>query len=57
METLLNQAPLGVYLVDADFRIREVNPVALQTFGDIPGGVIGRDFDDVMHVLWSHIRR
>ena len=24
--TLLNQAPLGVYLVDADFRIREVNP-------------------------------
>ena len=25
-ETLLNQAPLGVYLVDADFRIREVNP-------------------------------
>jgi signal transduction histidine kinase/DNA-binding response OmpR family regulator len=25
-ETLLNEAPLGVYLVDADFRIREVNP-------------------------------
>ena len=25
-ETLLKQAPLGVYLVDADFRIREVNP-------------------------------
>ena len=24
-ETLLNQSPLGVYLVDADFRIREVN--------------------------------
>ena len=25
-ETLLNQAPLGVYLVDADFRIRDVIP-------------------------------
>jgi len=49
--TLLNEAPIGVYLVDADFRIREVNPVALPLFGDIPGGVIGRDFDDVMHLI------
>ncbi len=48
--TLLNQAPLGVYLVDADFRIREVNPVARPAFGDIPD-LIGRDFDEVMHVL------
>jgi PAS domain S-box-containing protein len=52
-QTLLNQAPLGVYLVDADFRIREVNPVALPVFGDIPGGVIGRDFDEVIHILWN----
>jgi PAS domain S-box-containing protein len=52
-ETLLNQAPLGVYLVDADFRIRDVNPVALPVFGDIPGGVIGRDLDDVIHILWE----
>jgi PAS domain-containing protein len=43
-ETLLNAAPLGVYLVDADFRIREVNPIARQLFGDIPD-LIGRDFD------------
>ncbi|HET9384774.1 MAG TPA: ATP-binding protein [Gemmatimonadales bacterium] len=52
-ETLLNQAPLGVYLVDADFRIRAVNPVALPVFGDIPGGVVGRDFDEIMHLLWE----
>jgi len=52
-ETLLNQAPLGVYVVDSDFRIREVNPVALPMFGDIPGGVIGRDFDEIIHVLWG----
>jgi PAS domain S-box-containing protein len=50
-ETLLNRAPLGVYLVDADFRIREVNPIARPVFGDIPD-LIGRDFDEVMHVLW-----
>jgi len=50
-KTLLDQAPLGVYVVDADFRIREVNPIAASTFGDIPGGVLGRDFDGVIHVL------
>ena len=51
-ETLLNQAPLGVYLVDADFRIREVNPVALSVFGDVPD-LIGRDFDEVIHTMWT----
>jgi PAS domain S-box-containing protein len=51
--TLLNQAPLGVYLVDADFRIREVNPIALPVFGDIEGGIAGRDFDEIMHILWE----
>ena len=50
-QTLLNQAPLGVYLVDADFRIREANPIALSVFGDIPAGIIGRDFDEVIHIL------
>jgi PAS domain S-box-containing protein len=43
---------LGVYLVDADFRILEVNPVALPVFGDIPGGVIGRDFEEIIRILW-----
>ena len=51
-ETLLNAAPLGVYLVDADFRMRQVNPTALSVFGDIPD-LIGRDFDEVIHRLWS----
>jgi PAS domain S-box-containing protein len=50
-ETLLNQAPLGVYLVDADLRIREANPTAQQVFGDIPGGLIDRDFDQIIHIL------
>ena len=50
-QTLLNQAPIGVYVVDADFRIREANPLALPLFADIQGGVIGRDFDEIMHLL------
>lgn len=50
-ETLVNQTPLGVYLVDDDFRIRQVNPIALPVFGDIPD-LIGRDLDQVMHILW-----
>lgn len=50
-ETLLNRAPLGVYLVDADFRLREVNPTALTYFPSIPG-LIGRDLDEVMRTAW-----
>jgi PAS domain S-box-containing protein len=49
--TLLNQAPLGVYLVDADFKIREVNPTAGRVFGVIPN-LIGRDFAEVIAILW-----
>ena len=49
-ETLLNKAPLGIYLVDADFKIRDINPTALSAFGDL-AGVIGRDFDEVMRLL------
>jgi signal transduction histidine kinase/DNA-binding response OmpR family regulator len=52
-ETLLNAAPLGIYLVNADFRIVHVNPVALAAFGNIPGGVAGRDFDEVIHLAWD----
>ena len=52
-KALLDHAPLGAFLVDADFRIREVNPVALPAFGDIAGDVVGRDFDEIMHIIWQ----
>ena len=52
-EALLNQAPLGVYLVDSGLVIQEVNPVALPVFGDIPGGPVGRNFDEVIRILWN----
>ena len=51
LETLLEGAPLGIYLIGADFRIRTVNPVAQPAFGDVPGGVVGRDFDEVVHLI------
>ena len=51
VESLLDNAPLGVYLVDQDFRIAHVNPVAQTTFGAIPD-LVGRDFDEVTHRLW-----
>ena len=51
-QALLNEAPLGVYLIDGDFRIREVNPTALRVFADVPN-LIGRDLDEVLHLLWT----
>ena len=52
IESLVNNAPLGVYLVDQDFRIAHVNPLAAPVFGDIPD-LVGRDFDEVIHRLWN----
>jgi len=49
-ETLFNEAPLGIYLIDGDFRIREMNPPALRAFGNIPNP-IGRDFTEVIRIL------
>ncbi|HEU5325446.1 MAG TPA: ATP-binding protein [Candidatus Limnocylindria bacterium] len=51
-EQLLGMAPVGVYLVDAHFRIREVNPVARPFFEGIRD-LIGRDFRDVVRRLHS----
>jgi len=50
--TLLNQSPLGVYLVDADFCIVHVNPIALPVFGDM-ADLVGRNFDEVVHLIWE----
>jgi PAS domain S-box-containing protein len=50
-ETLLDVAPLGVYLVDADLCILHMNPPARHSFGDI-SDVTGRRLDDVIHILW-----
>jgi PAS domain S-box-containing protein len=50
-ETLMNEAPLGVYLIDQDLRIRQVNPAARPFFGDQPD-LIGRNIGEVMRRVW-----
>jgi PAS domain S-box-containing protein len=50
LEALIDAAPLGIYLLDQDFRIAAVNPIAAPVFG--ADSVIGRDFVEVIHRLW-----
>jgi PAS domain S-box-containing protein len=52
LQTLFDKMPMGAYLIDADFRLRAVNPLALPAFGEIPI-LIGRDFAEVIHILWT----
>ncbi|TLD71214.1 PAS domain S-box protein [Phragmitibacter flavus] len=50
-ETLLNQAPLGVYLVDDALRVAQANPLSKTMFGDVPE-VIGQELDGLLRRLW-----
>ena len=50
-ESLFDTSPVGMYLLDAELRIRQMSRKARQVFGGI-GGLIGRDFVEVVHVLW-----
>jgi PAS domain S-box-containing protein len=50
-QTLLDQAPMGMYLVDGDLRLLQINPAALKSLGDV-GDVVGRNFVDVVNALW-----
>jgi len=49
---LVNQAPTGVYVVDAQFRLQQANALAMPAFEKVPGP-IGRDFSEVMQILWG----
>lgn len=49
VEALLDAAPLGIYLVDADFRLRQVNPIARPAIGDW----VGRDFGEALRSLYG----
>jgi len=49
---LVNQAPTGVYVVDALFRLQQVNALAMPAFAQVHPR-IGRDFSEVMHILWG----
>jgi signal transduction histidine kinase len=48
---LVEQAPLGIYTVDSQFRIRNVSAGAMPAFRNVHP-LIGRDFAKVMRILW-----
>ena len=49
--TLIEQAPFGVYVVDAMFRMQQVNRKARPVFKKIHP-LLGRGFSEVVHQLW-----
>jgi len=53
LELLVDRAPMGIYLVDSDLRILRVNPLAQPVFDRVGGDVIGRELDEVLHLLWG----
>ena len=48
---LVEQAPLGIYTVDSQFRVRNVSAGAMPAFRNVEP-LIGRDFGEVMRILW-----
>jgi PAS domain S-box-containing protein len=49
---LVDLAPTGVYVVDAQFRLQQINALALPAFAQVEPKV-GRDFGEVMNILWG----
>ncbi len=49
---IIEQAPGGVYVVDEQFRLAQVNAEAMPAFSSVQP-LIGRDFDEVMEILWG----
>ncbi len=50
-QALFDASPVGMYLVDSNLRIRQVNLIARPVFGDI-AELVGVDFVEHIHVLW-----
>ncbi|MBK9176356.1 MAG: response regulator [Flavobacteriales bacterium] len=50
--SLIENAPFGIYVVDARSRIQQVNAAARAVFAHV-NPLIGRDFAEAIHVLWA----
>lgn len=50
--SLIERAPFGMYVVDAQFRLRQVNSRAMPVFATV-APLIGRDFSEVIQILWG----
>jgi len=51
VSTLVARAPVGVYVVDARFCLRQVNPRARLVFKNVRP-LIGRNFAEAIHLIW-----
>jgi PAS domain S-box-containing protein len=51
-EHLVRNSPLGIYAVDADFRLSLVSQGAQKVFENVRP-LIGRDFEEVMRTVWD----
>ena len=50
-QSLVANSPLGIYAVDADFRLAIANPGARRAFASVVP-LMGRDFGDVLRAIW-----
>jgi PAS domain S-box-containing protein len=48
---LVKNAPFGIYLIDAEFRLQQINRGAEAVFSNIEP-LIGRDFNEILRILW-----
>jgi signal transduction histidine kinase len=48
---LVQNSPFGVYIVDAQFRLRQISAGSRKVFSNIDP-LIGRDFAEVLHIIW-----
>ena len=51
-EHLVQTAPFGIYVIDADFRFAHVSAGALPSFDSV-SPLLGRDFTEVIHTIWT----
>lgn len=50
--SLIQNAPFGVYVIDAQFRLRQVSSGSQKIFAGIQP-LLGRDFADVLRTVWN----
>jgi PAS domain S-box-containing protein len=52
LDSLVDGAPLGVFLIGSDLRILRANPIAQQMLGDPPRPMVGNDFKQLVRRIW-----
>jgi len=49
---LVENAPFGIYVIDAEFRLQQINQGAKAVFSNIDP-LLGRDFAEILRILWQ----